>query len=88
MNCPFCHSDKIFNAGDGFLGCLCGERFRPGVAPYKKRSCEHVYTGKEYQQINVGKRGTCENCERTDMWLTNKLCGACISQKKFKEEAA
>lgn len=79
--CPHCGSDKIFNAGDNQLGCLCGERFLPGYKPYTLRSCEHVYMGKEYKQKRKGaKRGTCSNCERPNLFMmSGDLCGACIS---------
>ena len=76
--CPKCSK----NIGTGNTQCYaCGQIVLPTTfTPYKKRSCEHVYSGKEYKQINRGKRCTCENCLRPDLWLTNKLCGACISQ--------
>lgn len=47
---------------------------------YTKRSVEQAFTVREYKPINRGHRGTCENCTRPDLWLTNKLCGACHSQ--------
>lgn len=76
--CPKCGT----NMGKGSTACYkCGEIiFHPNFTPYKVRSCEHKYTGKVYQQINRGKRGTCENCERPNMWRTIGLCGACLSQ--------
>jgi len=74
MRCNHCNGNVV---GDKCL--QCGRPVKNEFV-YRKRSIEQEFTVREYKPINRGKRGTCENCLRPDLWLTNKLCGACHSQ--------
>jgi len=74
MHCPTCNGNII---GDSCLQC---GRLVVKIAPYTKRSCEHVYGGKKYKSTSRAPFGTCKNCERPDKYLTRGLCGACYSQ--------
>lgn len=74
MHCNHCNGNIV---GDKCL--QCGRPAKEHFA-YRKISVEQAFTVREYKPINRGKRGTCENCLRPELWLTNKLCGACHSQ--------
>jgi len=73
MNCPHCkQSDKIFNAGDGMLGCMCGERFNPKavVKPYKVRNSHDRKTKNKLPRA-------CSNCGRKKKIKCKDLCMGC-----------
>jgi len=71
MHCPTCNGNII---GDSCLQC---GRSVVKLAPYKKRSCEHVYGGKKYKSTSRAPFGTCSNCQRSDMYLILDKCGTC-----------
>ena len=72
MNCPKCGSGMIRDS----ICCKCGTYIYPvGFTPIVKRA-EFVPEG------NKTRIGTCENCNRSGLYLHGGLCGSCAGAVK------
>ena len=72
MKCPKCGSKLIRDS----ICCKCGTYIYPqGFTPIVKRA-EFVPEG------NKTRIGTCENCNRSGLYLHGVLCGSCAASVK------